>query len=358
MYERQTNIYEFIFPQFKIDKPIRLIELFAGIGAQAKALEVLGADFERYRVVEIDKYAMRSYNAVHGTLFICSDITQTHAEDLAIVDTEQYTYIMCYSFPCQDLSLAGKRTGMGKGACTRSGLLWEVERILDECTELPQVLLMENVPDVVGAKNIEDFYIWRNKLESLGYSNYVQILNAKDYGIPQNRKRCFMVSIQGDWNYQFPAPQKLLLRLKDMLEGEVNEKYYLKETSLKKLYRKGATDYKGPTKILVPAKNAKGYTEAEDGDGIYIDRPEQKRGVVQHNMIPTLKTGGNDVAFVESVREMRVRMLTPRECWRLMGFTDVDFDKAAAVVSNTRLYMQAGNSIVVNVLVAIFKQML
>lgn len=120
---------------------------------------------------------------------------------------------------------------MKKGSGTRSGLLWEVERILDECAgELPHVLLMENVPQVIGKKNIEDFQLWRDKLEKLGYSNYVQLLNAKDYGIPQNRERCFMVSVLGDWNYGFPAKQPLKLRLKDLLEESVDDKYTLSKS--------------------------------------------------------------------------------------------------------------------------------
>jgi DNA (cytosine-5)-methyltransferase 1 len=122
---------------------------------------------------------------------------------------------------------------MAKGSGTRSGLLWEVERILDESTELPQVLLMENVPQVIGKKNIKDFQKWRSKLESLGYSNYVQLLNAKDYGIPQNRNRCFMVSILGDYYYKFPKKKKLELRLKDVLEDKVDEKYYLSDDMVK-----------------------------------------------------------------------------------------------------------------------------
>lgn len=122
---------------------------------------------------------------------------------------------------------------MTKGSGTRSGLLWEVERILDECKELPQVLLMENVPQVIGKNNIKDFQLWRSKLESLGYSNFVQLLNAKDYGIPQNRNRCFMVSILGDYHYTFPKKKKLELRLKDMLEDKVDEKYYLSDSMIK-----------------------------------------------------------------------------------------------------------------------------
>ena len=125
--------------------------------------------------------------------------------------------------------------GMSKGGGTRSGLLWEVERLLDECTELPQVLLMENVPQVHGAKNKKDFYAWINKLESLGYKNYYKDLNAKHYGIPQSRNRCFMVSLLGDYYYSFPKRKPLKLKLKDLLEKEVDEKYYLSDETVDKM---------------------------------------------------------------------------------------------------------------------------
>lgn len=218
--------------KFKIDKPIRFIELFAGIGATTKALERLGVEFEHYRVVEIDKYAIKSYNAIHGTDFTTSDITKIRGEDLGVVDTDKYCYIMSYSFPCQDLSLAGKGAGMAKGSGTRSGLLWEVERLLTEMEELPQVLLMENVPEVIGKKNVKHFAEWIKFLDTLGYKSKWQLLNAKDYGIPQNRNRCFMVSILGDYYYEFPKPIPLKLCLKDMLESKVDEKYYLSNKTI------------------------------------------------------------------------------------------------------------------------------
>ena len=215
------------------NKPIRLIELFAGIGSQAKALKNIGANFEHWRVCEFDEHAIRSYNAVHGTNFVTSDITKLTASDLSIVDTEHFTYLLTYSFPCQDLSNAGKGRGMEKGSGTRSGLLWEVERLLNECDELPQVLLMENVPQVHGKKNIEHFEKWIAFLESKGYSNHWQDLNAKDYGIPQNRNRCFMVSILGEYDYQFPEAIPLMLKLGDMLEIDVDEKYYLSDRAIR-----------------------------------------------------------------------------------------------------------------------------
>lgn len=233
----QMSMFDGSKPLSVEGKKIRLIELFAGIGAQAAALRNIGADFEHYRVCEFDKYAVKSYNAVHGTNFKTSDIRDLHAEDLGIVETDKYTYIMTYSFPCTDLSLAGKREGMQKGSGTRSGLLWEVERLLTECKNrgghLPQILLMENVPQVHGTGNKEDFDDWCNFLLALGYNNKWQDLNAKDYGIPQNRDRTFMLSWLGDFYYDFPEPKKLKLRLKDMLEENVDEKYYLSDKAVK-----------------------------------------------------------------------------------------------------------------------------
>ena len=137
------------------------------------------------------------------------------------------TYLLTYSFPCQDLSVAGKGRGMTKGSGTRSGLLWEVERLLNEVEHLPQVLLMENVPQVHGKKNIDDFQDWIAFLESKGYTNFWQDLNAQDYGVPQNRNRTFMVSILGPAKFEFPEPIELNKVMKDYLEDEVDEKYYV-----------------------------------------------------------------------------------------------------------------------------------
>ena len=225
----QMNIFDFIDKkeEYKIRKPIRLIELFGGIGAQAMALRDIGANFEHYRVVEFDKYKIAAYNAIHGTDFETMDITQISGEDLGIVEKEKYCYLLTYSFPCQDLSLAGQQKGMEKGTNTRSSLLWEVERLLNECTELPQVLLMENVPQVHSYKNMGHFQRWIEFLESKGYSNFWQDLNAKDYGVAQSRNRCFMVSILGNYDYKFPQPIPLDKTMKDYLETEVDEKYYL-----------------------------------------------------------------------------------------------------------------------------------
>lgn len=225
---------------FCIDKKIRLIELFAGVGSQAMALRDIGADFEHYRVIEFDKYAVKSYNAIHGTNFEPIDIKKVQGVDLGIEKCNEFTYLLTYSFPCTDLSVAGKMAGMSRkdwedGKATRSGLLWEVERLLNETENLPQVLLMENVPQVHGSRNIDDFNLWIDFLKSKGYSNFWQDLNANDYGVAQNRKRCFMVSILENGIYEFPKPVRLTKRMKDYLEDEVDEKYYLRSEKADRL---------------------------------------------------------------------------------------------------------------------------
>lgn len=322
----QSSFFEGSEP-LKITKPIRLIDLFAGIGAQAKALENLGVEFEHYRICEFDKYAVRSYNAVHYTQFDTSDVTKIHAEDLGVCDTDQFCYILTYSFPCTDLSSAGKMMGMSRDSGTRSGLLWQVERLLKEMTELPQILLMENVPEVVADKNIRDFAEWIAFLDSLGYRSKYEILNAKDYGVPQNRARCFMVSWLGDFYYDFPKPIPLEIRLKDVLEPVVDEKYYLSDEAVSKLSLTAqqrereretaeiivagslnpdkaiqdrvrvlssdgicqglrATDYKDPPKILYGA------------DGIYLSVTEQFQRGPLHDISRTLKATQHDAGVI------------------------------------------------------------
>ena len=244
----QMNIFDFITDDNKkdisINNKIRLIELFAGYGSQAMALETLGADFEHYRVVEFDKYAIKSYNAVHNTDFPTMDITEVHAEDLNIIDTDKYTYLMTYSFPCTDLSVAGKGLGMSRDSGTRSGLLWEVERILKEIIEsggeLPQILFMENVPQVHSKKNMDDFQEWIDFLTSIGYSSAYKDLNAKNYGMAQNRNRTFMVSfLNADASdYEFPKEIPLTKVMKDYLEDEVEDKYYITSEKARELIDK------------------------------------------------------------------------------------------------------------------------
>ena len=240
----QMDIFDYLRKPFKIRNKIRLIELFGGIGSQAMALRNIGADFEHYLLVEFDPAPVKSYNAIHGTNFKPKDITKIHGEDLKIVDTDKYTYIMTYSFPCQDLSVAGKMRGMGRDSGTRSGLLWEVERLLKECKELPQVLVMENVIQVHSeGENMKNFQEWIDFLTSLGYCSYWQNMEASQYGMAQHRERTIMVSLLGEYQFKFPNPIKLEKYVDAYLEDTVDEKYYLNnektEILLDKLEDKG-----------------------------------------------------------------------------------------------------------------------
>ena len=244
--EGQMDIFDFLnhAEPYKINKPIRLIELFAGIGSQAMALKRLGADFEHFRVVEFDKYAIASYNAIHGTDYPILDVTKIHGEDLGIIEKDKYCYILTYSFPCTDLSVAGKMEGMAEGSGTRSSLLWEVKRLLNETKELPQILVMENVPQVHSKKNMPHFQRWLDFLDSKGYSTYWQDMNAKDYGVAQSRNRTICVSLLGNYKYTFPKPFELTKTMKDYLEDEVDEKFYLTSDKAKILIDKLVKDGK------------------------------------------------------------------------------------------------------------------
>ena len=210
-------------------KPIRVIELFAGIGSQAQALKNLEIPHEIIGISEIDKYAIMGYEAIHGPVNNLGDITKI--EHLPECD------LITYSFPCQDLSIAGAKRGMAEGSGTRSALLWEVGRLLEDMKErnaLPEVLLMENVDAILDKDNKPHFMRWILFLNQIGYTNSYEILNAKNYGIPQNRNRCFMVSTLTKGTFIFPPKIELEKSLKDYLESGVSEVYYLSDEKIAK----------------------------------------------------------------------------------------------------------------------------
>lgn len=482
---------------------LKVIELFAGIGSQTQALKNISINHEIVAISEIDKYAVQSYEAIHGKVNNLGDIRK--------IDVLPQCDLVTYSFPCQDISVAGKGAGIKEG--TRSGLLLEVERLL-EVSGKPKYLLMENVKNLVGKKNKPDFDRWCEKLESLGYTNYWQVLNAKSYGIPQNRERVFMISILGKHEpYEFPKPFDSGIRLKDMLEDEIDERYYISDEKCEKLisqikeknqeisYCIDVNYYKGTTPeqfleksrrqlvaipcltpervekrqngrrfkedgepmftltgqdrhgVMVKEATKQGFAIAYEGDSINLEQPNSltRRGRVGKQVAQTLTTSCNqavvepnecikeldipkeiindnerqrrvystngisptvlarqdsnkiiclgklEMKASEQVRRVynmngiaptldtmqgghrepkilsklpqndnqsvktgnyRIRKLTPKECWRLMGFEDEQFQKAVnAGVSNSQLYKQAGNSIVVDVLEYIFKNL-
>lgn len=217
--------------EYTTENPLRLIELFAGIGSQTQALTNIGIAHRVVAISEIDKYAIQSYEAMHGKANNLGDIRKI--EELPDAD------LWTYSFPCQDISVAGKGAGIKEG--TRSGLLFEVERLLRVASEkgtLPKYLLLENVKNLVSKKFKADFDKWLDFLAELGYTNYWKVLNAKDYGIPQNRERVFCVSIRGKHKpFAFPKPKELTIRLRDMIDEMVEEKFYLKENTIRSILR-------------------------------------------------------------------------------------------------------------------------
>lgn len=205
---------------------IKVNELFAGIGAFRKALQRIGIQHEIVGISEIDKFAIKSYEAIYGSTRNYGDISKVEKLD--------YADLWTYGFPCQDISVAGKQAGIIKGE-TRSGLLYEVKRLLDvsaENGELPKWLIMENVKALCGKRFKAQFDEWLQVLDGMGFNNYWKVMNAKDYGIPQNRERVFAVSIRKDIDkgYNFPLPVDLEKNMGDFLEKNVPEKYYINGT--------------------------------------------------------------------------------------------------------------------------------
>lgn len=422
---------------------LRVVELFAGIGAQASALERLGIPFTS-TVCENDERTYQAYCAIHGDTPNLGDITKV--EHLPSCD------LLTYSFPCQDLSIAGAQAGMAEGSGTRSSLLWEVRRLLQDAKErndLPEILLMENVEGLLHKANRPHFDRFVISLNELGYTSSYAVLNAKDYGIPQNRRRVFMVSALHRGRFVFPQGWELKLRLKDMLESDVDESYYLSEERIAKYERHRLrqeengrgfgwkpldperervtnaitrTPIRHATGIFIIERpksegqgepgldegilwpngaTKEGYSVAYEGDGVKIypdPSRENSGGTVQSQStdalntyrgcgcgvvvcgdlndprryesanrvyspegeaptIPTGAGGGHMPKIDVTTDRLRIRYLTERECLRLMGQRDEDIDRLfTAVPSRSARYRMAGNSIVVDVLVAIFKE--
>ena len=398
---------------------MRVLELFGGYGSQALALENLGIQFTS-DLCDIDKYAVQAYNQLHGETFNYGDICAIDETKLPYYD------LITYSSPCQDFSVAGKQAGGEKGSGTRSSLLWECERIIRAVK--PKYLLMENVKALTSKKFMPLFQKWLDTLADIGYQNYWKVLNAKDYGVPQNRERVFVVSILGGGSYQFPEPIKLEKRLRDVLEPVVDEKYYLSDRLVQGLLKRQETNNNGFAKNGINIRNDKDYATALTArmakcgmTDNYIGEPlacasrgrnpdnpsdrttgcptEQRIEINTNGTTNTITTVQKDNYVIEPkvmqepmnlypnsgnpqagrvynangispamdtcqggnrmpkiTEQYRIRKLTPRECWRLQGVRDYQFDKLHDI-SNSQLYKLAGNSIVVDVLMAIFKNL-
>lgn len=363
---------------------IKVNELFAGIGAFRKALINLDIPHEIVGISEIDKFAIQSYEAMYCPTRNYGDISK-----IARLD---YADLWTYGFPCQDVSIMGKMQGIVKGK-TRSGLLYEVERLLEVAQSegtLPRCLILENIKNLVQGRFVGDFERWIDKLSELGYETKWKVLSASDYGIPQKRERVYAVSIRKKLNggyFRFPDPIPLQIKFRDLLEQNPDKKYFLKQETFEYLKshseeckRKGygfrfspvARDECEIAKTItteigkirmddnfIQEKNCKQAGKLVGNK--FKNRESISRVYDADSLCPTITAGGgghHEVKIVvpETTKHL-VRKLTPRECWRLMGFTDSDFEKAQSVCSNTQLYKQAGNSIVVNVLEEILKKL-
>ena len=427
---------------------MKVLSLFSGIGAFEKALDNLDVPYELVNFCEFDKYAVKSYCAIHSVdeSKNLGDITKVDENTLA-KDID----VLTYGFPCQDISLAGKQKGLFNedGTQTRSGLFFEALRII-EATK-PKIAIAENVKNLVGKKFNAQFQVVLASLEAAGYNNYWKVLNAKDFGVPQNRERVFIVSIRKDVDtdkFEFPKGFPLEKRLKDILEDAADEKYFLTETMTKRLFsttyvqnkyenrvtKEGgvvgtlcARDYKDPKCVQLSQMHpttvqkdnyvAVAMRGRYDEEGKIVQQVEVsdreyanavttvqkdslvgvtaivvdgsvKRSVAQNierekeqiaqsekdiyqcecesgwqdNKIglktsPTVRANNNNNTFCLD-NLLRIRKLTPKECFRLMGFDDESFHRAEAVNSNTQLYKQAGNSIVVDVLEHLFHKLI
>ena len=322
-----------------IDK-IRVFEAFAGYGSQSIALRNIGVPHEVVAISEIDKYAIIAYEAIHGPTNNLGDISKIKIEDIPKHD------LFTYSFPCQDISVAGRQRGMEKGK-TRSGLLYECEKIIEHCR--PKYLLMENVKNLVGKKFKAQFDEWLAYLETLGYTNYWEILDSKNYGVPQHRERVFCVSILGEHKpYTFPKKIKLDKCMVDILESEIEEKYYVNKPF--KLVDRDRVRTKFANNILVDAYltdiKFKQTSQVLNDKGICVTLDTMQGGYRQPKIL------------CDGVNSYRVRKITPREAFRLMGMRDSDIDRIQETgLSNSQQYKMAGNSIVVDVLEGIFKEL-
>lgn len=368
---------------------LKIVELFAGIGSQYKALKNLGINVEVVAISEWDIPALINYNNIHHQYEDCNlskneilyrlkgftfssdgkkptNITKLNEEKLrklyianknnknlgSILDIKGINIpkhdLLTYSFPCQDLSNQGKGRGLYDGKS--SSLLWEVGRLLDELKDLdnlPKYLLMENVPSIFNDKHKEGFDLWKNKLNELGYKNWDFKLKSSYFNIPQNRERAYMVSILGGSDNDFIIPKQSELtdlRIKNIIDENVDEKFYL--NGLDKFFPLN-TNVK-PTNTGIRGFNLVGYTNFTS----------EKKVFFTDSISPTITATGAQSKIKIILPNGRIRILTPKECWKLMGFTEEDFSKTDKSFPDSILTKLAGNSIVVNVLEAIFVNLL
>ena len=366
---------------------MKFIDFFSGIGGFHSGLERAGMECVGW--CEFDKFAQASYRAMYDTdnLWFGDDVTKVKGEDLPKAD------LWTFGFPCQDISIAGNQKGLKKG--TRSGLFYEIMRLLDECEEnKPKWLMCENVKNLLSIDGGTGFLNVIGEMAERGYSIEWGVYNSKNYGVPQNRERVYIVGYSGKGRSEklLPKPRENSTALKQIVGGSQGMRVYDPEGTSCTLSAQGGgmgaktglytvtesdihnlgnvtayenentvwntgisrtltvTDYKHVPKVAIKNATKQGYQMAEVGDGIDLAYPgsETRRGRVQPQQSNTLTTNDNLGVLVNG-EPIMIRKLTPKECWRLQGFSDAQYEKAAAVNSNSQLYKQAGNAVTVNV---------
>lgn len=366
---------------------MKFIDFFSGIGGFHTGLEKAGMKCIGW--CEFDKFAQASYRAMYDTdnLWFGDDVTKVKGKNLPKAD------LWTFGFPCQDVSIAGKQKGIKEG--TRSGLFYEIMRLIDECEEnKPKWLMCENVKNLLSIDGGGGFLTVVSEMAERGYRIEWGLYNSKNYGVPQNRERVYIIGYSGEEcsGKLLPNPRESAATLKQVIGGSQGMRVYnpdgtsctlsaqgggmCAKTGLYTITKSGvhnlgnvtaykndytvyesgvartlmACSYKHVPQVAIKNATKTGYTIAEVGDGIDLAYPnsETRRGRVQPQPSNTLTTNDNLGVLVDD-QPIRIRKLTPKECWRLQGFSDAQYEKAAAVNSNSQLYKQAGNAVTVNV---------
>ena len=353
--------------------PLRVITLFSGYDSQCLALNRLGIEYDLVAWSDIDKFAIEAHNALFPKF------EGRNLGDVSKIDWKKIKEpidLLTYSSPCTDFSMAGKMAGGEEGSGTRSSLLWEVDKAIQQIK--PKYLLFENVPAIVCAKFSQMFNKWQKRLDGYGYTNFVQIMNAKDYGCPQNRRRLFMVSILNCVKpYYFPKPFTLEKNVSGLLERNVNEMYYLSESRVSDLLQRvvknedpelcqvlGWTrDKKGVVTDYHPVVVANCVTaNKRDNTQNYVLQQTLLNGDKEGN-ITTPKQGHKHMGVLEVLKGgqkylVMVRKLTERELYRIMDVDEKVIDKILSTsIPRSQHPKLAGNSIVISCLYHIFKNL-
>lgn len=369
------NLFNFNYPVIKLNKEnVKVGTFFSGIGSPEMAFKRLKDNgvinnYESVFFCEVDKYAIKSYCAIHNQSpnKNLGDITKINGADLPYCD------IWIGGFPCQDISMVGIRRGFDFNSNTRSSLGWKMIQFLKEVKDPPKVVIFENVAAITNVKMRKTLNLFKEDLESLGYSLYEHVLTALNYGTPQNRERYFLVAIKGNYLYHFPEKIKLKLRLKDLLEKEIDPNLVLSDkvpfdlhsfvenknyTKNSKLVCKNLKDRRRKYIInlyrFIDGKNHCG----RDTSSKYN---QTARLWSMNGYCPTLtanSTEDTSKMIIYKDNCFFVKKISPLESWRFMGFSDEDFYKAKNVgTSNRQLFKQAGNSIATNVIYYILKNL-